>query len=55
MTVSSIVRRARTSLARRSEYNRLFREIEGFSDRELREMGTTRQDIRREAWRAVYG
>lgn len=54
MPVSSIVRRARAGFARRLEYNRLFREIERFSDRELGEMGTTRRDICREAWRAVH-
>ncbi len=55
MALSDIVRRARRSLTRRAEYHRLFREIESFSDRELCEMGTTRNEIRREAWRAVYG
>ena len=55
MALSEIVRRARRSLARRNDYNHLFREIENFSDRELCEMGTTRREIRREAWRAVYG
>jgi uncharacterized protein YjiS (DUF1127 family) len=55
MVPSEIVRRARKRLARRNEYHRLFREIENFSDRELCEMGTTRHEIRREAWRAVHG
>ena len=55
MAVSEIVRRARSNLARRNEYHRLFREIESYSDRELSDMGTTRNDIRREARRAVYG
>lgn len=55
MALSEIVRRARRGLARRSDYHRLVREIENFSDRELCEMGTTRDEIRREAGRAVYG
>ncbi len=54
MSVSSIVRRARASFARRLEYKRLFREIERFSDLELGEMGTTRHEICRETWRAVH-
>jgi|APTNR8051073442_1049403.scaffolds.fasta_scaffold93619_2 uncharacterized protein YjiS (DUF1127 family) len=54
MALSQIVRRARRSLARRGAYNRLIREIESYSDRELSDMGTTRGEIRREAWRTLY-
>ena len=55
MAFSAIIRRARRSAARRNAYHRLLREIETFSDRELSDMGTAREAIRREAWRSVYG
>jgi len=42
MAVPEIVRRARTLRARRSEYHRLYCEIERLSDRELHERGKTR-------------
>jgi len=52
---SNFVNRARISLARRSEYNRLVAEIQSMSDRDLADINGNRSEMLHHAYRMVYG
>ena len=55
MAVSETIRRARRNRPRRHDYHRLICGIERLSDCDLNDMGTTRNDMRRAAWRSICG
>ncbi|MBK1622128.1 DUF1127 domain-containing protein [Afifella marina] len=47
--------RAWTSVKQRYQYGELVRELEGYRDRDLADMGFDRSEIRRVAYEGAYG
>ncbi|MCT8267758.1 MULTISPECIES: DUF1127 domain-containing protein [Afifella] len=51
----TLLSRAWTSVKQRYQYGELVRELEGYRDRDLADMGFDRSEIRRVAYEGAYG
>jgi hypothetical protein len=55
MILDSLVSRARASIAKRRQYNRLVAEIDNFSSRDLADMRADRSEMLYQVHKQVYG
>jgi hypothetical protein len=55
MILDSLMSRARTSIAKRRQYNRLIAEIDSFSSRDLADMRADRSEMLYQVHKQIYG
>ncbi|RWX63761.1 hypothetical protein EN780_22785 [Mesorhizobium sp. M4B.F.Ca.ET.089.01.1.1] len=55
MIFENFVSRARTSIAKRKQYNRLVAEIDSFSSRDLADMRADRSEMLYQIHKQIYG
>ncbi|WP_287105599.1 hypothetical protein [Mesorhizobium sp.] len=55
MILDSLMSRARTSIAKRRQYNRLVAEIDSFSSRDLADMRADRSEMLYQVHKQIYG
>ncbi|RWO01077.1 hypothetical protein [Mesorhizobium sp.] len=55
MILDSLMSRARNSIAKRRQYNRLIAEIDSFSSRDLADMRADRSEMLYQVHKQVYG
>ncbi|BCG92081.1 hypothetical protein [Mesorhizobium sp. 131-2-1] len=55
MIIDSLMTRARASIAKRKQYNRLVAEIDSFSTRDLADMRADRSEMLYQIHKQIYG
>lgn len=55
MILDNLMSRARTSIAKRRQYNRLIAEIDSFSSRDLADMRADRSEMLYQVHKQIYG
>jgi len=55
MIIDSLITRARASIAKRKQYNRLVAEIDSFSTRDLADMRADRSEMLYQIHKQIYG